>query len=104
MYTGYNEDSIPFAQETAGYNEESEVQRGEDQQWYLSLLPWDLARHTAIRDCTARPDAKLSQQLHPFIVPVVIYIGRGVWSPAVSSFFYVLLFLLFLSATSMIIS
>ena len=40
----------------------------------------------------------------PFIVPVVIYIGRGVWSPAVSSFFFVLLFLLFLSATSMIIS
>lgn len=48
MYTGYNEDSIPFAQETTGYNEENGVQRGEDQQWYLSLLPWDLAHHPAV--------------------------------------------------------
>ena len=69
MYTGCNEDSIPFAQETAGYNEESEVQRGEDQQWYLSLLPWDLARHPVIRDCTVRPDAKLALNNFPFHCP-----------------------------------
>lgn len=60
MGPGYNEDSIPFAQETTGYNEENGVQRGEDQQWYSSLLPWDLAHHPAVRDCTARSAAKLA--------------------------------------------
>lgn len=81
MCTGYSEDSIPFAQETAGYNEESGVQRGGDQQWYLSLLPWDLARHPVIRDCTARPDAKLALNNFTLSLSLWSYILAGACGP-----------------------
>ena len=38
MGPGYNEDSIPFAQETTGYNEENGVQTREENEGDASAL------------------------------------------------------------------